>query len=58
MPPQMSAELKKMHSTARYQQLRTQMMMNEILMLASPLNQHRMAELQKKSARTWMGRWL
>jgi hypothetical protein len=52
----MSAELKKMHSRARNQQLRTQMVMNEVLMLSSPLYQYRMAELQKKGARTWTGR--
>jgi hypothetical protein len=46
----MSAELKKLHSRARNQQIRTQMVINEILMLASPLHQHQVAELAKQGA--------
>ncbi len=39
-----------MQSRARNQQIRTQMVMNEILMLASPLLQHQVAELHKQGA--------
>lgn len=60
--PQMAAELKKLHSRARNQQIRTQMVMNEILMLSSPLLQHQVAEVHKKGAvrtdsvrRAWTG---
>ena len=46
----MSAELKKLMSEARSQQLRTQMLLNSIAMLASPIHHHKLAERQKKGA--------
>lgn len=54
-PSQMSAELKKLHARARNQQIRTQMLMNEIVMLASPLYRHQMAELEEQGAQTRTG---
>ena len=51
----MSAELKKLHARARNQQIRTQMLMNEIVMLASPLYRHQMAELEEQGAQTRTG---
>ena len=54
--PQMSAQLKKLMSEVRSQQVRTQVLMNDIVMLASPIHHHKMAELQKKGACAWE-RW-
>jgi hypothetical protein len=49
----MSAELKQLLSNARGQQLRTQQLLNEIVMLASPIHHHKLAERQKKGACAW-----
>ena len=49
----MSAELKKLMSEARSQQLRTQMLLNSIAMRASPIHHHKLAERQKKGACVW-----
>jgi hypothetical protein len=55
-PSQMAAELKKMHAHARNQQIRAQMLINNLMMLASPLHQHRLAELQRNGACARTGR--